>query len=150
MTGALSRRAVFALAGLACLTWAGPVAAAPMSFTVPLSGAEEIPPLSIPAKGTASLTWDPGTRVVAWTITMGDLSSPVTMAHFHNGAQGKSGPVQIWLTENGNAVTNPIKGSATLTPEQAKAFEAGDWYINVHTKDHPAGEIRGQVTPPKG
>jgi hypothetical protein len=27
---------------------------------------------------------------------------------------------------------------------------AGEWYINVHTQANPGGEIRGQVTPPKG
>jgi len=34
--------------------------------------------------------------------------------------------------------------------EQAQQFMAGDWYVNVHTKEHPGGEIRGQVMPPKG
>jgi CHRD domain len=29
------------------------------------------------------------------------------------------------------------------------ALTAGDMYINVHARDHPAGEIRGQVMPPK-
>jgi hypothetical protein len=43
-----------------------------------------------------------------------------------------------------------MTGQATLTPAQAEQFMAGDWYINVHTQDHPAGEIRGQVMPPKG
>jgi CHRD domain len=38
---------------------------------------------------------------------------------------------------------------ATLTPEQAQQFSAGEWYINVHTQDHQAGEIRGQMMPPK-
>ena len=38
---------------------------------------------------------------------------------------------------------------ATLTPEQAKQFSDGEWYVNVHTQSHPAGEIRGQVVPPK-
>jgi hypothetical protein len=33
-----------------------------------------------------------------------------------------------------------------MTDEQ---FFAGEWYINVHTQDHQAGEIRGQVMPPK-
>jgi hypothetical protein len=46
-------------------------------------------------------------------------------------------------------VTSPIKGEATLSPDEATMFEAGDMYINVHTKDHPGGEIRGQVMPPK-
>ena len=56
----------------------------------------------------------------------------------------------IWLTKEGSPPTNPITGSATLTPEQAQQFGAGDWYVNVHTQSHPAGEIRGQVMPPKG
>jgi CHRD domain len=43
-----------------------------------------------------------------------------------------------------------IKGNATLTPDQAKEFSAGQWYINVHTNKNPEGEIRGQVNPPKG
>jgi hypothetical protein len=36
-----------------------------------------------------------------------------------------------------------------LTPAQANMFTAGEMYINVHTRDHPAGAIRGQVIPPK-
>lgn len=37
--------------------------------------------------------------------------------------------------------------SSILT--QAEQLIAGDWYINIHTADHPAGELRGQVSPPK-
>ena len=72
------------------------------------------------------------------------------MAHFHGPAtQGKNGPVVIWLTTQGSPPGNPITGQATLTPEQAQQFTAGDWYVNVHTQSHPACEIRGQVIPPK-
>jgi hypothetical protein len=71
------------------------------------------------------------------------------MAHFHDGAEGKNGPVVVWLSVKGSSPPSPFNGQATLTPDQATQFMAGDWYINVHTKDHPAGEIRGQVVPPK-
>jgi hypothetical protein len=145
----LARRAILALAGLACIGWIGSATAATISFKVPLTGAEEVPPVTTAGKGNADLTWDPSTRVITWDITDSGLTGPVTMAHVHNGPDGKNGPVLIWLTQKGSEATGPIKGEATLTPEQAKQFEAGDWYINVHTKDHPAGEIRGQVKPPK-
>ncbi|MDE2227756.1 MAG: CHRD domain-containing protein [Alphaproteobacteria bacterium] len=150
MIGIVSRRAVFALAGLACIAWAGSATAAPMKFKVPLTGAGEVPAVQTAGKATADLTWDASTRVVTWRITYSGLSSAATMAHFHNGATGANGPVTIWLTKKGSPVKSPITGKATLSPEQAQQFEAGGWYINVHSKDHPAGEIRGQVTPPKG
>ena len=55
----------------------------------------------------------------------------------------------IWLSPKGSSVQSPVRGDATLTPEQAQQFTVGEWYINVHTQDHQAGEIRGQVMPPK-
>jgi hypothetical protein len=100
--------------------------------------------------GAADLTYDSATRTVTWNITYSGLSSPVTMAHFHGPAkEGQNGPVVIWLTKQGAAPTTPVTGSATLTPEQAQQFTTGEWYINVHSQSHPAGEIRGQVVPPK-
>jgi hypothetical protein len=96
------------------------------------------------------LTYDPGTRVLTWTLSYSGLSGPATMAHFHGpAAAGKNGPPVIWLSPKGSPVQAPVKGEATLTPEQAQQFSAGEWYINVHTQDHQAGEIRGQVMPPK-
>jgi hypothetical protein len=43
------------------------------------------------------------------------------------------------------SLASPFKGSATLTPEQAAQFLAGNWYINIHTPAYPGGELRGQV-----
>jgi hypothetical protein len=129
----------------------GTAAAQAESFKVPLTGAQSVPPVDTSGSGTADLTYDPSTRMVTWNIDYSGLSSPVTMAHFHGPAkEGQNGPVVIWLTVQGTPPTNPIKGSATLTPEQAKQFSGGEWYINVHTQSHPAGEIRGQVILPKG
>ena len=146
----LSRRAVIAIAALACITWMGSAQAAPVKFRTPLTGAEETPPVMTKGKATAYLTWNPSTRVVTWHVVYSGLSSPATMSHFHHGAKGQNGPVLIWLTKKDSPVKSPINGKATLTPEQAQQFEAGDWYVNLHSKDHPAGEIRGQVMPPKG
>jgi CHRD domain len=144
------RSAVLALVGLSFLACASRALAAPISFKVALSGAEQVPPMETPGSGTADLTWDPPTRVVTWRVTYSQMSSPVTMAHFHHGARGHNGPVVIWLTKEGEPVASPIVGRATLSPKEAEQFEDGDWYINVHTKDHKEGEIRGQVVPPKG
>ncbi|HVC61515.1 MAG TPA: CHRD domain-containing protein [Acetobacteraceae bacterium] len=124
--------------------------AAPASFTVPLSGAQQVPPVTTSGSGTATLSYNAGTHMVTWSVAYSGLSSPATMAHFHGpAAAGKNGPVTLWLSKKGAPVSSPITGKARLTAAQAKQFMAGEWYVNVHTKDHPAGEIRGQVMPPK-
>jgi len=145
----VSRRALFALVPLAFAGSTTMALAATTSFSVPLTGAQQVPPVETQGSGMAHLTYNSATREVTWSITFSKLSSAPTMAHFHNGAKGANGPVVIWLSTKGQAPTSPFKGNATLTPEQAEQFMAGDWYINLHTKDHPAGEIRGQVVPPK-
>jgi hypothetical protein len=142
------RRMVVRCCVLSAVLWAGVALAAVESFQVPLTGSQTVPPVESAGKGVATLTYDPATRVVGWTIIYSGLSGPVTMAHFHGPAgKGENAGVQVWLTKQGSPAENPIKGQATLTPEQAKDFTAGKWYVNLHTKDHPAGEIRGQVPP---
>ena len=151
MTISISRRHLIVAACLTgIMTWAAPSQAAPQSFKVTLTGAQQVPPVQTSATGTADLSYDPATRVVTWSVTYSGLSGPATMAHFHGpAAAGKNGPPVIWLTEKGKPVESPIKGEATLTPEQAQQFSAGEWYINVHTQANPGGEVRGQVVPPK-
>ena len=151
MDFAISRRTALPFVLMTGLVWAGSVNAASQSFKVPLSGLESVPPLETSGTGTANITYDPATRVITWEISYSGLSSPTTMAHFHGPAKkGENAAPVIWLTVQGKPPTNPIQGSATLTPEQAQQFSGGEWYVNVHTESHPAGEIRGQVIPPKG
>lgn len=150
MSKATGRRALFVSACLLGFAWLASAQAKPVSFTVALSGAQSVPPVQTAGKGNAQITYDPATRAVAWSISYSSLSSPATMAHFHGpAAPGKNGPVKIWLTVKGSPPKNPITGHTVLTAAQAQQFLAGDWYINLHTQSHPAGEIRGQVLPPK-
>ena len=147
----IQRRFLVPLCVLSVTLWGGIALAATQTFQVPLVGSQQVPAVETPGMGMAELTYDPTTRVVTWTITYAGLSGPVTMGHFHGpAAKGTNAAPQVWLTTKGSPAENPIKGQATLTPEQAKDFLAGKWYVNLHTQAHPGGEIRGQVVPPKG
>ena len=119
----MSRREIVftaCLAGIAA--WAAPTLAAPVSFKVPLTGAQQVPPVQTAATGTADLAYDPATRVLTWSVAYNGVSGPATMAHFHGlASEGKNAPPVIWLAEKGAAVASPIKGQATLTPGQANA-----------------------------
>jgi hypothetical protein len=42
-------------------------------------------------------------------------------------------------------LASPIKGQVTLTDAQAGQLLGQQWYVNIHTKNHPQGAIRGQV-----
>src|SRR5580700_9975573 len=152
MTVSISRRAILLFTGLALSGTLSLAQAAPVSFTVPLTGDQQVPPVQTSGSGTANLTYDSATRVVTWNITFSGLTGPATMAHFHGPAPaGKNAGVKVWISQKGNMdVTSPISGQATLSADDAQMFEAGNMYINVHTKANPGGEIRGQVMPPKG
>jgi hypothetical protein len=146
----VSRRTLLALVPV---TWAGSITAATaaaMNFSVPLTGAQQVPPVSTTGAGTANMAFDPATRVLTWSVSYSGLSSPVTMSHIHGpAAEGKNAKPEVWLSKKGTSPSSPFSGTATLTEAQAKQLMAGDMYVNVHTKTHPAGEIRGQIVPSK-
>ncbi|MDP3677293.1 MAG: CHRD domain-containing protein [Novosphingobium sp.] len=70
--------------------------------------------------------------------------APVTMAHIHAGAAGKTGDPVVTLKLDPDEY---IKGCTTVTPAVAAALLAapGDHYVNVHTTELPKGAIRGQL-----
>lgn len=132
------RRALvaFASASLCAIASAATVSAE-------LSSAAEVPPNPSTAKGTMEGSFDPATRMLSWTVTYSGLTGPATMGHFHGPAMAGAN-AGVALPFRGE-VGSPIKGSATLTPEQAADLMAGKWYVNIHTAAHPGGEIRGQA-----
>lgn len=152
MSPTLTQRAFTVFGGLALAGTLSVAQAAPVSFSVPLTGAQEVPAVQTPGTGTAAITYDAGTRVVTWNITFSGLSSTATMAHFHGpAAAGKNAGVKVAISQkDAKELTSPLTGQATLSADDAKILEAGEMYVNVHSKNHPGGELRGQVMVPKG
>lgn len=132
-----------ALALGSCLT-AAPALAEMVAMKATLNGASEVPANTSKATGTAAINYDTASKKLSWKLTYSGLTGPATAAHFHGPADtGKNAGVAVAIP---NAGTSPADGSATLTDAQATDLMAGKYYVNVHTKDHPGGEIRGQVT----
>ncbi len=151
MRNVLSRRAA-AVVATVLSAWASSsviAVAEPLSFKVPLSGGQEVPPVFPAGAGMADVTYDPATRAVSWRLSYESLSSPITAVDVHGPAQpSKTAPPEISLVKQGSPAENPINGQATLNPAQAQQFADGEWYFNIDTQNHPEGEIRGQILPP--
>jgi hypothetical protein len=124
------------------LTW-GYSQAATETFKGTLSGAAEVPPVTSAGTGTATVTFDPATKMVTYSVTYSGLSGPAAAAHIHCGAAaGANSGVAVAFP----SPASPISGSATLTDAQAADLEAGKCYVNVHTADNKGGEVRAQLT----
>lgn len=107
-----------------------------------LSSAAEVPANASGGTGTLEGSFDKATSVLKWRVTYSGLSGPASAAHFHGPAlPGANAGVVVPFP----SAASPAEGSATLTPAQVTDLMAGKWYVNVHTAQHPGGEIRGQV-----
>jgi hypothetical protein len=62
--------------------------------------------------------------------------------HFHKGAIGISGAVEIAIPA---PYTSGMTGTLKLTDAQETDLLAGLWYLNIHSATFAGGEIRGQV-----
>jgi hypothetical protein len=137
------------------------------SFSASLSGAEEVPPVTTPATGTA--TFEVLGDQINYTVSVTNLTNAV-VSHIHIAPDGENGPVRLNLCGTSDtpacatgtgvliAGSNGVTvGTPAITfDELVEAMRAGNTYVNVHTDngtpppntgagDTQSGEIRGQI-----
>ena len=118
-----------------------------VNYMADLSGGQEVPKVATAGKGMAMVSLDPASKTLSWDVTYEGLSGKALAGHIHGPAgEGANAPVLVPFTA---PLTSPIKGSAKLTEPQVKELETGKFYVNIHTAEHKAGEIRGQLVPAK-
>jgi CHRD domain-containing protein len=128
-------------------------------FRADLTPGNEVPARNSPATGTAGFTFD-GTTI-RYSIEVDDLNN-THMGHIHSGAAGTTGPVRVWLYPVGATAPGPFvtvtdkrvfaEGTITAANVMGISFDqlvnemrAGTAYVNFHSMQYQAGEIRGQV-----
>jgi len=109
---------------------------------VPMSGEQEVPPVTTGALGTAKLTLDLPSGNISGSIVVNGMTA--TMAHIHQGDVGVNGPIIVPMTQTAPG-TFTIPDNTKLTTSQAEAFANGGLYVNAHSAANPNGEIRGQI-----
>jgi len=109
---------------------------------VNLTGDQEVPAVKSAGSGAGTITiGDDG--AVSGSVSVTGFTP--TAAHIHQAAAGKNGPVIVPFTKEGDKFSAPA--GAKLTPEQLKAYQAGELYFNVHSAANPGGEVRAQLKP---
>jgi len=135
-----------------------------------LSPLNEVPAKFSSARGSfdAELREDGS---LTFRLSFSDLSTPATQAHIHFGATRTNGGVMVFLC-GGHKPACPASGvvTGTITASDVSVLPAnnpdsvipqgvhpgnfdalieailtGNSYVNVHSKDFPTGEMRGQI-----
>lgn len=120
--------------------------------TMQASDTHEPPPAPSPTGGgTGSFRLDTINNELRLSIQFSGLSSEVTVAHIHGpAAPGINGPVVYNLTppDNPISMTIPLVDPGGYpVAQQIDDLLNELWYVNIHTVNHPVGEIRGQIIP---
>lgn len=135
-----------------------------------LLGLCAVPSIASTGQGRFTGVIDDAAGSIAWTLVYRDLATPVDQAHIHLGQEHTNGGIMVFLCSDLGNGPPGVQGcpdgsgsiSGTITAEQivgpaeqginaaemAKflaGLRGGAAYVNVHTMQFPAGEIRGQV-----
>jgi hypothetical protein len=110
-----------------------------------LTGSAEVPGPGDPdGSGTIYLDLNQGQGTITYELTVENID-PAMAAHIHIGGSTVAGPVLYPLEP-------PTDGSSSGTimnvdKETMKALRQnpGNYYVNVHNTNYPAGAVRGQL-----
>lgn len=113
-----------------------------------LIGSNEVPAVSPSGTGTLNVSYDKTNKTFTYSAAWSGMTDSVTMMHFHGPAdKGTNAGVLYPITNFTHGTAGTANGTVQIDGVKLKEADllAGKWYYNIHTKTHPAGEIRGQV-----
>lgn len=113
-------------------------------YEATLTGAQEVPANPSTGRGQAEVQLNHNTMKLTWKVTYGGLAATPTMGHIH-GPAAVTANAGVLVPFQRDIVAQPLQGEAVVTPAQAADLAAGLWYVNIHSTQYPAGEIRGQL-----
>jgi hypothetical protein len=148
---------------VACLVGGTAAVAQERNFRTHLSGQQEVPPVFTRAQGQATFQLSRDGTFLQYQVNVANIEN-VTMAHIHLAPAGTNGPVVVWLypsappaqlipgRSQGVLAAGVIRADDLIGPlasqelgDLVQELAAGRAYVNVHTSQYPAGEIRGQI-----
>jgi hypothetical protein len=116
-------------------------------YVASLNGANERPtPVTSTARATAIVTVL-GSQI-SWKVDVTAAIDSVIAGHIHRGVADSAGGVVQSLspTATGIGFTGTLANGSALPPDSViTLMRAGKAYVNIHTKAHTGGEIRGQL-----
>lgn len=125
-----------------------PAPSAPMTKTLQLTSAQEVPANDSKGTGTADVSYNKETKTLTYKVDYTGLTGDATMAHIHGtAAKGVNAGVAHDLTpvlkkSASGSFTDSVKVGDKIKED---SLLSGFYYFNIHTKKNPGGEIRAQI-----
>jgi len=139
--------ALIAALGVACGDDTTAIPAGLKVFTATLNGANEKPTaVTTTAKGTAIVTVL-GNQLT-WKVDITSAIDSITAGHIHHAPIDSAGGVRVNFAPAPTGVGftgTATQGSIAVADSIIAFMDAGNAYVNIHTKKNGAGEIRGQL-----
>lgn len=118
--------------------------------TAAMTGDQEVPAVTTSGSGTVSYTYNKSNKVLSYTATWTNMTDSAISMHIHGlGLRGQSAPVFQNFTLN--ALQRQKSGTYTGTllidgsSITAENLLGGRYYLNLHSKAFPGGELRAQL-----
>lgn len=133
------------------------------NFRTHLSGDNEVPAVDTQAQGQATFKLSADGESLDYKLIVANIDN-VLMAHIHLAPAGQNGNIVVWLYPDGpppqliEGRTQGVLAEGTITADDLTGplagatmddlldeIRAGNTYVNVHTSEFGAGEVRGQI-----
>jgi CHRD domain-containing protein len=124
-----------------------------MKSGIPMTGAQENPQTPSTALGSLDVYYAKNSKTLTYKVTWQGLADTIVGMHIHGVApSGYSTAIVQNILTTKNEAAFPFRGgtySGTMLVDGVVIKEEylldGYYYLNIHSKTYPGGEIRGQI-----